>query len=53
MRSWVCQDWIDVIADNNFFKQARENGSDGDWPKVAALCWLFGFGTGVMTLVFH
>ena len=44
MCSWVCQDWVDVIANNNFFEQARENGSDGDWPKVAALGWLFGFG---------
>ena len=44
MCSWVCQDWIDVIADNKFFKQAQENGSDGDWPKVVALGWLFDFG---------
>ena len=44
MCSWVCQDWVDVIANNNFFEQARKNGSDGDWPKVAALGWLCGFG---------
>ena len=44
MRSRMRQDWIDVIAHNKFFEQARENESDGDWPKVAALRWLFGFG---------
>ena len=44
MRSRVRQDWIDVIAHNKFFEQARENGSDGDWPIVVALRWLFGFG---------
>ena len=48
----MCQDWIDVIADNNFFEQARKNGSDGDWLKVAALGCLV-LGTGVMALVFH
>ena len=44
MRSRVCQDWIDEISDNYFFEQARENGSDGYWAKVAALGWLLGFG---------